>query len=164
MNLLPLDLIPADVADTSDDWYTPRWLFDAAGLIFDIDVSAPVDPVRRTCPARRYLTPLDDGLTEKWDGLIWMNPPWSRSLPWIERFKHHGNGLALLPATRSQSTAAMLRCADAITFFTGQFMRPNGKTDHNPWLLILAARGPAAIEGLSRVARDRQTPAWLAAA
>lgn len=40
---------PEAVADTSD--------VRAAGLVFDLDVAAPVDPARRTCPAQRYLTP-----------------------------------------------------------------------------------------------------------
>ena len=26
---------------TSDDCYTPRWVFDAMGLEFDLDVAAP---------------------------------------------------------------------------------------------------------------------------
>lgn len=156
------DPSPADVALTTDDWYTPRWLFDAAGLVFAVDVSAPVDPARRTCPARRYLTPLEDGLTAPWSGLVWMNPPWSRSMPWIERFaRHDPGGLALLPATRSAATQAMLQCADAVAFFTGQFSRPNGDVDHNPWLLLLAARGGEAIGGLERVADQRGTPAWI---
>ena len=152
---------PADVADTSDDWYTPPWLFDAAALRFDMDVCAPVDPVRRTCPAVRYLTPLEDGLVSPWRGCVWMNPPWSKSLPWVERFAtHDGGGLALLPATRSKSTAALLECAEAVTFFTGQFIRPNGNTDHNPWLVILAARGWIAVQALEGVARARAVPSW----
>ena len=63
------DVSPADVADTSDDCYTPRWIFDAAGLVFDMDVAAPVDPSRRTCPAAQYLTPVEDGLAQPWTGL-----------------------------------------------------------------------------------------------
>jgi hypothetical protein len=157
-----LVLSPEHVADTTDDWYTPPWLFEAAGLTFDIDVAAPVDPARRTCPAKAYLTPLEDGLTAPWEGLVWMNPPWSRSLPWLERFAvHPGGGLALLPATRSASTQALFSCADAVTFFTGQFSRPNGAIDHNPWLLILAARGDDARQALRRVAASRAVPSWL---
>src|ERR1700749_419093 len=91
------DVDAADVADTSDDCYTPRWIFDAAGLVFDMDVAAPVDPSRRTCPALRYLTPVDDGLSQPWEGLVWMNPPYSNCMPWVRRFAEHGRGLALLP-------------------------------------------------------------------
>lgn len=62
------DVTAADVADTNDDWYTPPWLFEAAGLMFDFDVAAPVDPSRRTCPARAFLTPIEDGLAQEWGG------------------------------------------------------------------------------------------------
>ena len=157
---LPLGLGAAHVADTSDDWYTPPWLFAAAGLVYDMDVCAPVDPTRRTCPARIFLTPLEDGLAHPWSGLVWMNPPYSKSAPWVERFAAHHDGLALLPATRSAQTQALLRCADAVAFLTGQFSRPDGKVDHNPWLLMLAARGLAASAGLDRVAREWGTPTW----
>lgn len=146
-----------DVADTSDDWYTPPWLFEAAGLTFDMDVAAPVAPERRTCPARRYLTPLDDGLVTPWEGIVWMNPPYSRPKPWIERWTEHPAGLALCAATRSASTGILLNAAHAVTFFTGQFFRPNGETDHNPWLLVLAARGDLAVFALERIAEARAT-------
>lgn len=34
--------LPSDVFKvTSDDCYTPRWVFDAMGLEFDLDVAAP---------------------------------------------------------------------------------------------------------------------------
>lgn len=154
------DLGAADVADTSNDWYTPSWLFDAAGITFDMDVAAPVDPNRRTCPARRYLTPLEDGLTEPWHGLVWMNPPYSRPRPWVDRWVKHPSGLALLAATRSASTGMALDGADAVMFFTGQFSRPNGEVDHNPWLLMLAARGSVAVVALERIAIARGVSCW----
>ena len=49
-------LTDAHVAETTDDWYTPRWVFDAAGIRFDMDVAAPVNPDQRTCPADRVPT------------------------------------------------------------------------------------------------------------
>lgn len=36
------DVDSSAVALTSDDCYTPRWVFDAMGLRFDLDVAAPV--------------------------------------------------------------------------------------------------------------------------
>ena len=40
--------------DQGDEWYTPRWLFDALGLQFDIDVCAPRDLTHVTTPADTY--------------------------------------------------------------------------------------------------------------
>lgn len=151
MTLL-FDLSAADVAYTSDDCYTPRWIFDAAGLVFDMDVAAPVDPARRTCPARRYLTPVEDGLEQPWDGLVWMNPPYSHCSPWVERFAAHRHGLALLPAVKEVYwLGTLLGCADALTLIGADFGRPEGPTKKPP-LLILAACGPVAVDALARVA------------
>ena len=142
---------PADVADTNDEWYTPPWLFEAAGLIFDMDVAAPVDPSRRTCPARAYLTPVEDGLTSSWQGLIWMNPPFSRSRPWVERFAGHNCGLALMPVLRTTALGMMTQCADAIVLLNIRFMR-SGIRSTVPFPMLLAARGPVAVSALARVA------------
>src|SRR5271165_3839549 len=92
------DVGPEDVAATTDDCYTPYWLFKAAGLVFDLDVAAPVNPAMRTCPARAYLTPVEDGLTTPWHGLVWMNPPYSKATRWVDRWATHPTGLALLAA------------------------------------------------------------------
>ena len=141
-----------DVAETGDGWYTPPWIFDAAGLVFDLDVAAPVDPSRRTCPARRYLTPAEDGLSQPWEGLVWMNPPYSRVTPWADRFARHRCGLALVPTVKEVYwLGTLLRCADAVTLIGAHFGRPDGSTK-SPGLLILAACGEASVEALSRVA------------
>lgn len=43
----------------------------------------------------------DDGLTAPWEGLVWMNPPYSNPGPWVARFLDHANGVALLPFSNS---------------------------------------------------------------
>jgi hypothetical protein len=148
------EVTAADVADTSDDSYTPRWVFAAAGLVFDLDVAAPVDPAMRTCPARAYLTPVEDGLTHPWHGVVWMNPPYSRVAPWVDRWADHPDGLALLPAMHEVKwLGVLMRSADAITLPTVEFSRPGGG---NPvrWRqpAILAARGAVSASALARVA------------
>jgi DNA N-6-adenine-methyltransferase (Dam) len=157
----------ADVASTNDEWYTPRWIFDAAGLTFDLDVCAPVAPEFRTCPARRYLTVLDDGLIAPWNGLVWMNPPYSNSGPWVERFIRHGEGLALVPAANSSWRGPLMRCADGVALvsvstklarpsigsrLSSGFGRPDGSQVGYPVALILAARGERAVSALEPVA------------
>jgi hypothetical protein len=143
----------ADVADTSNDYYTPPWIFAAAALVFDVDVAAPIDASRRTCPARRYLTPAEDGLSQPWEGLVWMNPPYSNMTPWIDRFAAHRCGLALMPTLRrTRSVGLMLESADAITLLTVIFGRPDGRNTEFPNTLLLAACGDVATQGLARVA------------
>jgi len=152
VNLL-FGISPADVADTSDDYYTPRWIFDAAGLVFDMDVAAPVDPSRRTCPARRYLTPIEDGLVQPWDGLVWLNPPYSRPRAWVERFAVHGCGLAFLPTARDTAwLGILLQAADALALINARFARPDGTMASARYVHILAACGQPAVNALARVA------------
>jgi DNA N-6-adenine-methyltransferase (Dam) len=148
------EVAATDVALTTDEWYTPRWLFKAAGLTFDMDVCAPVDPAYRTCPARRYLTVVEDGLTHPWDGVVWCNPPYSRAAPWAAKFAAHGGGgLALVPAGREcQWLGILLRSADAVALISTDFRRPDGRSvGPGPTALVLAGRGPVAVEALARI-------------
>ena len=85
---------------TSDDYYTPAWIFDALGLHFDLDVASP--PHATNVPCDRYYTQADNGLAQPWYGRVWMNPPFSNSTPWVLRFIEHGNGVALLPNAKSR--------------------------------------------------------------
>ena len=157
------EVTAADVASTNDERYTPRWIFDAAGLTFDLDVCAPVAPEFRTCPARRYLTVLDDGLTAPWAGLVWMNPPYSNITPWAARFNAHRAGLALVPAANSSWRGPIVKNADGIALLSVStrqgpdasargFGRPDGSQVSYPTALILAARGELALGALERVA------------
>lgn len=82
----------------TDEWYTPPRVFEALGCTFDMDVAHPGLPTAAWVPARRYLT--SDSLTARWEGFVWMNPPFGRRngiAPWLEKFTAHANGIALTP-------------------------------------------------------------------
>lgn len=158
----------ADVALTTDEWYTPRWIFDAAGIMFDTDVCAPVDPAFRTCPALRYLTAVEDGLMSAWEGVVWCNPPYSRVRPWAERFAAHRNGLALVPGVRSFWVNVLLDTCDAICLLGDvRFGLPDGRQSTLRSVSILAAAGEAATDALHRIAAadvcHGQGMAWIRA-
>jgi len=148
------EVTAADVADTSDDCYTPRWIFDAAGLTFDMDVASPVDPDRRTCPAHAYLTVIEDGLTAPWEGLVWMNPPFSDLRAWVERFAAHGCGLAFVPTPRKENywVGRLMRAADAMALISSDFINPDGSLKRIHYMMLLVACGPVAVDALTRVA------------
>lgn len=114
--------------NTTDEWYTPRWILDALGE-FDLD---PCAPYRDFHTARRCLTKEDDGLARPWDGRVWCNPPYSRKLivPFMTRMAEHGNGIALV--FNRMDTAlwhdVVFPTADAMLVMRGRvmFVRPDG--------------------------------------
>jgi len=58
----------------SGDWETPQELFDVlhAEFGFDLDVCA----TKETAKCKRFFSPKDDGLSQEWRGVCWMNPPY----------------------------------------------------------------------------------------
>jgi hypothetical protein len=96
-----------------DEQYTPKWIFDKLNVIFDLDVAAPIER-KDHVPALNRLTVLDDALTQDWSGMVWMNPPYSKAKPWVEKFLDHGNGIALLPYSKALWMIDMWNKADAI--------------------------------------------------
>lgn len=88
----------------SDEWYTPREIFAALGLTFDLDPCSPGP--HHWVPARKVYTIADDGLAQQWAGMVFVNMPFGGRLghvPWLERFFEHGNGIALVRAYTSSS-------------------------------------------------------------
>jgi hypothetical protein len=133
-----------DVAVTSDDCYTPRWVFDAMGLQFDLDVAAPVGGPWHV-PCKRYYTAEEDGLSCAWDGLVWCNPPYSNYLPWAERWAVHPTGVLMgIMGSRSPGRRAMFGAADAVAFINCIFPRPAREPLNLMQAVYVAFRGVGA--------------------
>ena len=92
----------ADLIDhgTSDDYYTPAFIFDGLNVKFDLDVAAPPGGVP-WIPAKRSLSVIDDGLVTEWQGKVWCNPPYSNVTPWARKLIAHGDGIALVQMAKS---------------------------------------------------------------
>jgi hypothetical protein len=81
----------------SKEWYTPKPIFDALGIEFDMDVCSPGADIATWIPAKKHLTMVDDGLSCDWKGCVWMNPPYGNDTPrWMRKLARHGNGIALV--------------------------------------------------------------------
>ena len=85
----------------SDDWRTPRYVFQALGCSFDTDVAGPCGT---HVPADRYID--HDSLSMSWDdfGCVWCNPPFGGTngiVAWLERFIDHADGIFLCPDATS---------------------------------------------------------------
>ena len=85
----------------NDEFYTPAWVFERLDIEFDIDVAAPVGGVS-WIPAKKTYAKADDGLAQDWHGNVFMNPPFSESKRWVKKFIDHGQGIALLPASKAR--------------------------------------------------------------
>jgi hypothetical protein len=133
-----------ETSGASDEWYTPKFVFDALGCDFDMDVAAPRllpswigERLRPTDPkgARRWLW--KDGLETDWSGFVWMNPPFGgrNSLaPWLNKFFDHGNGIALTPdRTSAPWFHEAWQRADLVMFTRKiKFLRPDGSEGKSP--------------------------------
>ncbi len=145
--------LPSDAyAVTSDDCYTPRWVFDAMGLHFDLDVAAlPGGPWHVPCD--RWYTAQDDGLSQPWDGLVWCNPPYSAAEQWIARWEQHAQGCLMTQVASRQSWRHRLYgAADALYIGQVQFVRPDGSTLNFGWTPICVAFCGVGIEPAERLA------------
>ena len=138
---------------TKDDYYTPKHIFDALGLRFDLDVCAPPGGVP-WIPADRHYTREDDGLSQPWTGRVWMNPPYSQATPWVRRFIEHRHGIALVGHAKSNWHPELWAAADGCAYPFSYFDFVGGSVFMPVWF---AAFGPECVEALSRVGIVRTT-------
>lgn len=109
----------------SDRWLTPPEITKALGVL-DLDPCADFDGA--------YLHAVDNytegGLDRPWEGMVWLNPPYSEVWTWLERLADHGSGVALIFARTE--TAGFVRevwgKADSLLFLHGRlhFHHPDG--------------------------------------
>jgi len=68
----------------ADDWATPKSLFDEldAEFGFTVDVCAN----EHNFKVANYFDIERDGLAQVWDGVVWMNPPYGRTIKlWMQK-------------------------------------------------------------------------------
>lgn len=84
-----------DTSHTTDVWLTPPSLFKSLGE-FDLDPCCPNNLPWKTAKGFYSLENNQDGLLLPWYGRVWLNPPYSNWVPFLQKLKEHGNGLALI--------------------------------------------------------------------
>ncbi|MBF0877218.1 adenine methyltransferase [Gluconobacter cerevisiae] len=148
-------------AGKTDEHYTPPEVFSALGCRFDLDPCSPTDRTHICVPANQFFTPDEDGLTQPWDGFVWLNPPFGGRngiVPWLKRFVAHGNGIVLVNALTSAGWFHdYAPWMDAILFPCGKtkFVQTDGTVAKSPQGgIALMAMGQQGKEGLRRAARS----------
>lgn len=125
--------------------------------IFDLDPCG--FPGHQT--ANKIITLPDDGLTSEWNGRVWLNPPYSKPLPWLKKLSEHGNGIAFVLASTDTTWFQdyIGPYADSILFIRGRpfFQRRDGSPVKLMRASILVAYGKENAYILSK----SRIPGWL---
>ena len=82
-------------------WATPQEFFDRYDARFGFEIDVCATPENAKCP--RFFTEDDDGLSQEWEGICWMNPPYGRTISaWMKKaFESANSGatvVCLVPA------------------------------------------------------------------
>lgn len=68
----------------SVEWATPQDVFDGLNREFGFGTDVCATPENAKCSV--FFTKEDDGLSRKWTGVCWRNPPYGREMPkWIQK-------------------------------------------------------------------------------
>lgn len=80
---------------------TPDWLFESLQKEFGFTLDVCANPDNAKC--LNFITSENDGLLQNWEGVVWCNPPYGRSIGlWVHKaYMESFNGITsvlLLPA------------------------------------------------------------------
>ena len=123
----------------NNEWYTPPHILAAAREVMggiDLD-PASSEQANRAVGAARFFTKDDDGLTRRWSGRVWLNPPYGRGLiaPFITKLcEHYAAGdvceaiVLVNNATESKWFQELLSRSSAACFLAGRvkYLAPDG--------------------------------------
>ena len=140
----------------SDEWFTPAILFNQLGLEFDLDVASAFNSPTHVPADRRY-TINDDGLTQPWIGRVWMNPPYSKPSPWVDKWLEHRYGIALLPMAKSQWFNRLMESDAKFVLLPSNFKfeSPEGKSLSLMMGSTLWALGESNVNAIARLGKLR---------
>jgi phage N-6-adenine-methyltransferase len=157
-------------SSTNHRWETPRELLTALygvfGGRFDLD---PCSPRKKNPPVRAqvHFTAEDDGLSRPWFGVVFVNPPYGRTLGrWIEKARHEVESghartvVALIPARTDTKAWHRDVAKRATVYFLRGRLRFSGSRAGAPFpsALVIWGAAPEIIERLDRVLPE----AWRA--
>lgn len=140
----------------SNDWYTPKYVFDALGCVFDIDVAGK-PCIANYVPTHSIIE--KDSLNQEWGAFVWMNPPFGGRnglVPWMDKFFSNGNGIALTPDRTSAPWFQQAWKHSDLVMFTPKisFYREDGTLGESPSNgNALWAMGSQACAALDRASR-----------
>jgi DNA N-6-adenine-methyltransferase (Dam) len=141
----------------SVDWYTPPHIFEDLGLEFDLDPCQPETKIP-WIPAKKHYWEAVDGLSQPWDGLVWLNPPYGKHTPlWLDKMAEHGEGVALVFARTdtiwfqkvSKTASALLFLKGRISFVDGLGVTAGGGAGAGSMLIAWGETAKEALRNMS---------------
>lgn len=140
-------------ASVDHGWGTPPALLEALHGVFgrfDLDPCAPRKS-RTRVRARVHLTPEDDGLSVAWHGVVFVNPPYGRTLAaWVAKCRRESEAgraravVALLPARPDTAYWHEHVAGRAAVFFLRSRLRFGDGGNSAPFPSALAVWGAGA--------------------
>jgi phage N-6-adenine-methyltransferase len=122
----------------SDEWATPQELFNELNQEFDFDLDVCADDWNYKCS--RYFTREIDGLSQDWNGKVWMNPPYGRAIgKWMAKAYEASRGgatvVCLVPARSDTAWWHDYSMKGEIRFIRGRikFVSRTGVKDAAPF-------------------------------
>lgn len=114
----------------TDLWATPQYVFDALDDEFNFTLDVCADESNHKC--EMYFTEEDDGLSQSWTGVCWMNPPYGREIgKWVKKaYEESKNGaivVCLIPArTDTKWWTDYVMKASELRFISGRLKFGDG--------------------------------------
>jgi phage N-6-adenine-methyltransferase len=90
------------MSSNTDKWETPQDFFNQLDAIFHFELDVCALPENAKC--KQFFTPDQDGLSQEWKGVCWMNPPYGREIgKWMKKayetgVRGGGTVVCLVPA------------------------------------------------------------------
>lgn len=123
-----------------NEWYTPpEYLVAARDVMGTIDLDPASSAIaNETVMATRFYTKEDDGLAQRWEGRVWMNPPYAKDLIYpfcdklAEEFANEHVSEAIVLVNNGNDTAWYNRLAELASGLCQpnhrvKFLSPDGK-------------------------------------
>lgn len=113
------------------NWATPQDLFDKLNAKYGFTLDVCAEDWNAKCD--RYFTKETDGLSQDWQGVCWMNPPYGREIKeWMKKavqaWKAGATVVCLVPARTDTAWWHDYAMQGEIEFLRGRikFVHPNG--------------------------------------
>jgi phage N-6-adenine-methyltransferase len=118
-------------SSATDMWETPQLFFDVWNKEFNFDLDVCATDENAKCA--HYYTKKNDGLSKRWTGTVWMNPPYGKEISkWMKKaYESARDGdatvVCLVPARTDTAWWHDYAMKGDITFIRGRLKFGNAK-------------------------------------